>query len=221
VTGRRRPPAPLRLGLAGLLGAGAALLVACGAGSGAGSAALIPASNAGQLKSDFAAVASASSSGSCFQVIKNVVRARSDLAALPATLDARLRSTLKNGVDALSQRAQVECKQQSTTTTPTTTATTPTTPTTTTSTNTNPTTTTNTNTNTTTTNTTTTDTQSTPTDTTGTGTSTGPGTTPTGTTTSPPDNGGGTPAPNGQLGQVVPSDGAAGAGGTTGSGGGR
>ncbi len=188
------PGQRVRLGLAGALGVGAALLVACGT---SGSSALLTRSNADQLKADFDAVQSAVTSGGCGQNVKNAVaQARNDLAALPATLDPNLRKALADGVNTLGSRAPIECQQQTTQTTVTTntnTNTTTSTPTTNTNTTTStPTTTTNT----TTTNTTTTDTTPTGTGTTPTQTDTGPTTTP---TTAP---GGGTPAPNGQSGQV-------------------
>ncbi|MGI8803565.1 MAG: hypothetical protein ACR2KV_15610 [Solirubrobacteraceae bacterium] len=198
--GFRRPPLPLVL--AGALGVGAALLVACGASS----TALIPAGNAGQLKSDFGAVAGAS----CGQALTDAVaQTRSDLAALPATLDARLRQSLENGVRTLTTRAPAQCTQSTPTNTTTTntntnTTTTSSTPTNTTTTSSTPT---NTNTGTTTTSSTptnTTTTSSTPTDTTG-------GTQGTPTVTTPS---GGTTAPQGQSGQVDPT----GAGGTPGGG---
>jgi hypothetical protein len=206
---------PLQLALSGVLGAGAALLVACGSSS-----SLIPADNASRLNSDFDAVAAAVANGSCDQALKTAVaQTGSDLAALPPTVDPRLASALQDGVRTLTTRAAVECTPQ-TTTTQTNTNTTPVT--TTTDTNTNPTTnTTPTDTTTTQTNTTTTPTTTTPTDT-QTGTTTTPPPTTTPTTTGPaPDNGGGTPAPNGQTGQVGLGTGSATAAGGTGYGGGN
>jgi hypothetical protein len=201
---RRRP---LQLGLAGALGVGAAVLVSCG-----GSSKLIPAQNATQLKADFDAVAAAVASGGCNQDLKTIVaQTRRDLASLPPTLDPSLARTLGSGVNTLASRATVECKSQTTQTTPTNTNTSPTT-------NTNTAPTTNTTTTTTpTTPTTTSTTPTTPTDTTPTTpTDTGPATTP----TTVPNIGGGTPAPNGQSGQVRLGGGAgsSGAGGTFGGG---
>ncbi len=196
------PVRPLPLALSGVLGVGAALLVACG-----GSSKLIPAQNASQLRSDFDAVAAAVGAGSCDTALKSAVAATgTDIAALPSTVDPRLTASLQSGVRTLTTRAATECKQQSTTST-TTTDTTPTvTQTTPTQTNTTPT---QTNTTPTQTNTTPTQTNTTPTDTTPTDT------TPTGATVPiVPDNGGGTPAPNGQTGQVR-----TGPGGATGAGG--
>jgi hypothetical protein len=183
-----------------VLGVGAALLVACG-----GTTKLIPAQNASQLTTDFDLVASAVAAGHCGPTLTTAIaQTRSDLASLPTTIDPRLASALQAGARTLTQRAQVECTQQSTTTTPTTTTPTTTTPTTTTPTTTTPTTTTPTITLT--TPTTTTPTTTTPTDTTTTGST---------PTTPVPDNGGGTPAPNGSTGG--PAGGTA--GGTLGGGG--
>jgi hypothetical protein len=190
---RRHPRHPRRrralgLGLAGLLGVGAALLVGCGS-----NAKLIPAQNASQLTTDFDLVASAVAAGHCGPTLTTAIaQTRTDLASLPSTIDPRLASALQAGARTLTDRAAVECTQQSTTT-----ATTPTTTTPTTATSTSPNTTPTTTTPTTTTPTTSTPTTSTPTTSTPTVT-TPPDTTP---TTPLPDNGGGTPAPNGQNGQ--------------------
>jgi hypothetical protein len=131
----------LRLALAAVLGVAAALLVACG-GSGKG---LIPAAQAGPLQSDFEAVAHAAESGdgSCAGTEAALGKTEKDFLALPATVDAGLRSRLKQGIDNLRSRALAMCAQPAptvttattptatteTTTTPTATTTTPTTPT--------------------------------------------------------------------------------------------
>lgn len=198
---------PLQISLAGAVGVGAALLVACG-----GSSKLIPAGNASQLKSDFDAVASEVASGSCDNGVKAAVaKTQTDLDALPTTLDPRLASALHTGFRTLTARANSECKTQTTSTGPTNTTPTTSTPTNThtntnTQTNTTPTDT-NTGTNTTPTDTNPTDTNTTPTDTNPTSTSTGT------TSTGIPGTGGGTPAPNGQG-----STGLSGSGGTPGGG---
>ncbi len=178
----RRPGRQLTLGLAGVLGVGAALLVGCGTKS-----KLIPAQNASQLTTDFDLVASAVAAGNCGPTLTTALdQTRTDLAALPPTIDPRLASAIQAGAAKLTARATVECAQQTTTTSTTPTNTTPTT------------------TNTTPTNTSPTTTNTTPTNTTPTTTNTTPTTTPTTTTptdTTPtttgpvPDNGGGTPAP--------------------------
>jgi hypothetical protein len=131
----------LRMALAAVLGLTAALLVACG-GSGKG---LIPAAQAGPLQSDFEAVAHAAESGdgSCAGTEAALGKTEKDFLALPATVDAGLRSRLKQGIDNLRSRALAMCAQPAptvtTATTPTPTTETTTTPTTPTTTNTTPT----------------------------------------------------------------------------------
>jgi hypothetical protein len=158
----------IRLLCAGLLGVFAALLVACG-GSGKG---LIPAANAGPLKSDFEAVAQAAQSGegSCTATEAAIEKTETDFAALPSTVDSGLHKTLSLGIANLRRRALALCAQPLPQTTSTTkTSTTPTTAT---------------------------STQTTPTPTTTTHTETSPTpTTPTPTTPTATTPGGGTPAP--------------------------
>jgi hypothetical protein len=118
-----------RLAVAGALGAGAALLVACGA-SGKN---LIPVADAGPLQSDFNAISTAVANGDCAGVDQALAKARADLTTkLPSTVDPRLRARLQQGLDDLAQTAPTECRKNQTsstqTTTPTTTATTTTTP---------------------------------------------------------------------------------------------
>jgi cell division septation protein DedD len=132
----------IRLLCAGLLGAGAALLVACGS-SGKG---LIPTANAGPLQSDFEAVAQAAQNGdgSCTATEAALAKTGQDFAALPTTINRGLSKTLSEGISNLRRRALTLCAQPhpqatsstsapttttSTQTTPTTTTTTPTTPT--------------------------------------------------------------------------------------------
>jgi cytoskeletal protein RodZ len=117
----------IRLLLAGLLGVFAALLVACGS-SGKG---LIPAANAGPLKSDFEAVAQAAQSGegSCTATEAAIAKTETDFAALPATVDSGLHKTLSLGIANLRRRALKLCEQPlpqttSSTSTPTKTTTT-------------------------------------------------------------------------------------------------
>jgi hypothetical protein len=125
----------LRLFLAALLGVSAAALLACGS-SGNG---LIPASAAGPLQSDFETVAQAAQSGegSCTATEAALAKTDQDYAALPSTIDAGLRNTLRQGISNLRSRALALCAQplaQSTvtSTTPKTTTTPPPTTTTTT-----------------------------------------------------------------------------------------
>jgi cell division septation protein DedD len=132
---RARIPAALpRLFIAGVLGIGAALLVSCGA-SGKG---LIPTGNAGPLQSDFEAVArdAQNGNGNCASTQAAIAKTEQDFGALPATVDAGLRSRLREGITNLRTRSLEVCAQplpQATVTTAprtsTSTQTTPTTPT--------------------------------------------------------------------------------------------
>lgn len=152
----------IRLVMAAALGVAAALLVSCGT-SGKG---LIPLANAGPLRSDFEAVASAAQAGGgqCAATITALEKTESDFRSLPQSVDQRLHSRLEEGIRKLRGKALALCEQPSSTATSTTntksvpTTTTQSTPTTT--------------------------TQSTPTT-----------TTTTTTTTTPPAPGGGTQAP--------------------------
>ncbi len=182
-----------RVLLAGLLGLAAALLVSCGSSNDR----LIPVADAGPLQSDFEAVAqeAETGNGSCSATEAAIAKTEQDFGALPATVDAGLRNTLRQGIENLRAHALALCAQPLAQTTATTT------PKTTTSTG------------------TATTTPTTPATTpTTTPTATAPSTTP--TTSSP---GGGTPAPgagesspgagNGQGGGTGAGEGAAGAGG--------
>jgi hypothetical protein len=129
---------------AAALGLAAALLISCGS-SGKG---LIPTADAGPLQGDFEAVSQAAlnGNGSCATTEAAIAKTEQDFNALPASLDAGLRSRLREGITNLSKRGRELCSQpltpvttattQKTTTTPATTTTptttTPTTPTTTT-----------------------------------------------------------------------------------------
>jgi hypothetical protein len=129
---RRSVAAPLLRGaVAGLLGAAAALLLACGS-SGRG---LIPAASAGPLQGDFEAIAQAaqSANGSCAATETAIAKTEQDFRALPPGVDGGLRRTLSQGIANLRSRALVACTQplpQSTVTTNTTKSTQTTTPTT-------------------------------------------------------------------------------------------
>jgi cell division septation protein DedD len=177
-----------RLLLAGSLGAGCALLVACGSGK-----SLIPSTDAGPLSSDFDAIARAVSNGDCAATRTALAQAQHDFNALPSSVDAGLRQRISDGLNNLQSTAPTQCAQaqsqtqstQATTTQATTTQTTTTTtppPSTSQTTTTPP-----------------------PTTTTGTGTGT------TGTTTTPAQTtgqGGGTPAPGGNgAGGALPGQG--------------
>ncbi|MFI5010631.1 MAG: hypothetical protein ACHQDY_10185, partial [Solirubrobacterales bacterium] len=93
------------------------MLTACGSST----AGLIPAENAGPLKSDFEAVAQAAlaGDGNCAATNEALAKTAQDFAALPPTVDAGLRKTLQVGIANLSTRARVACTEPlaSTTTT--------------------------------------------------------------------------------------------------------
>jgi hypothetical protein len=140
-----RPRHALRAALAGLLGAAVAVAVSCGSSSGK----LIPVANAGPLQSDFEAIVQAAQTGggSCGPTEAAILKTEQNFAALPGTVDAGLRNTLRQGIENLRTRALALCTQPlaqttaASTTPKTTTATAPTTTTTTTPTTTTPTTT--------------------------------------------------------------------------------
>jgi hypothetical protein len=142
-TSARRRQA-LRLLAACALGFAAALLVSCGS-SGKG---LIPSANAGPLQADFEAVNQAAQSGDCATTQSAIAKTEQDYNTLPASINAGLRTRLREGITHLSKRALEVCAQPlatptstGTTAKTTSTATTPTTATTTTPTTTTPTTT--------------------------------------------------------------------------------
>jgi hypothetical protein len=121
----------LRVSLAAALGVLAALLVACSS-SGKG---LIPTGDAGPLQGDFQAVAEKAASGDCAATNRALLKTEDDFGKLPASVDAGLRSRLREGITKLRPDALQACEQplpQATetttaprTTTSTTTATTP------------------------------------------------------------------------------------------------
>lgn len=115
----------LRLAAACLLGAAAALIVSCGS-SGKG---LIPTGNAGPLQRDFEEVAQAAQAGngSCTVTSAAILKTERDFATLPSSIDAGLRTRLREGIANLRGRALVLCAQPLTglTTTGTTQRTTP------------------------------------------------------------------------------------------------
>jgi len=114
----------------GLLGAGAALLAACG-----GSGKLIPVANSEPLQKDFEEVARAAESGhgSCTATEAALRKAEQDFGGLPASVDPGLRRRLREGIAKLRADALELCVQPAVSTTattaPRTTATTTTTPT--------------------------------------------------------------------------------------------
>lgn len=104
----RRRHATLAL-LVCVLGACAALAVGCGGSSGK----LIPVADAGPLQSDFEAVAQTAQEGdgSCSATEAAIQKTEQDYAALPASLDSGLRSTLHQGIENLKARALALCSQ--------------------------------------------------------------------------------------------------------------
>ena len=117
--------------LAGLLGVAAALLVSCGSST----AKLIPTADAGPLQSDFEEVAQAAEAGDgdCSATQTAIAKTEQDFNALPSSVDAGLRETLRQGIDNLRNRALTLCTQplvqaSTATTTKTTTSTSTTTP---------------------------------------------------------------------------------------------
>jgi len=119
--------AAIRLLLAGALGLSTALLLACGSANTTG---LIPATNAGPLKSDFDAVASAVTNHDCRGASSALHQVGSELRRLPRTLDAHLHQRLVQGYVNLLKVTPQQCQQTTSTATtpPTTTTPTDTTP---------------------------------------------------------------------------------------------
>jgi hypothetical protein len=117
----RRPTTKLgsgaRLLVAGLLGAGAAVLVSCGS-SGAG---LIPSENAGPLVADFQKVerAALKGGGNCAPTQAALHTTERDFEALPRSVDAGLRAKLQQGISHLHTQALELCTQPLTLTTTT------------------------------------------------------------------------------------------------------
>lgn len=108
--------------VAGLLGVGAAMLVACGEQR----ADLIPAGSAENLSSALGDVQRAVDDGDCDAAARALTRARGALVNLPESVNDRLAARLQEGIDNLEQVAPDECAQQETQTdtVPTTTQTT-------------------------------------------------------------------------------------------------
>lgn len=89
----------------------AATLSACG-GSGAG---LIPEGNAGPLRLDFEAVASAAESGNgdCAKTESELAKTEHDFETLPSSVESRLHARLAEGIERLRSQALLACKQPS------------------------------------------------------------------------------------------------------------
>jgi hypothetical protein len=109
-TARRLSAATLtRAALAALLGAAAAVLVACGS-SGNG---LIPPAQAGPLQVDIEAVEKAAEEGNgdCTATEAALLRTDQDYAALPLSVNSTLRGKLRIGIDNLHKVAREACSQ--------------------------------------------------------------------------------------------------------------
>jgi hypothetical protein len=129
----------LRALVAALLGAGAAVLIACGSSAGG----LIPASQGGPLQSDIEKVerAAEAGNGNCSATESALLKTDQDYGALPSSVNAELRKQIGTAIENLHKVAKEACEQPlaqtntvttpKTTSTPTTTST-QTTPTTTT-----------------------------------------------------------------------------------------
>jgi hypothetical protein len=100
-----------KLSLAAIFAASALLIAACG-GSGAG---LIPEGNAGPLRADFEAVASAAEEGhgNCESTRSALTRTQKDFSALPSSVSSQLRSKLSEGISHLESQALKLCLQPS------------------------------------------------------------------------------------------------------------
>jgi hypothetical protein len=97
----------VRVTLAGAAGAAAALLISCGSSG----VKLIPTANAGPLRNDFEAIAqeAESADGDCTATEAAIAKTERDFAALPATVDAGLHSTLRQGIANLREHALALC----------------------------------------------------------------------------------------------------------------
>jgi hypothetical protein len=109
---------PYLLALA--LGAGTALLAACG---GSGTKNGIPAASAGELKSQIEDVKQAVDDGRCSDVRGQLRQVDSGIDGLPGSVDPTLVSALRDGADKLRSRAVDECDPDTATTTTETTTT--------------------------------------------------------------------------------------------------
>jgi hypothetical protein len=111
-----------------VLGVAAALLVACGGSN----QKLLPPVSADRVKNHLAEIRQALDQQDCPKAEAGVRSLYSDLARIPNTVDRRLRTRLREGIDKLSARVPTDCQQPTTTTdtVPTTTTTVPTTETT-------------------------------------------------------------------------------------------
>ena len=94
------------LSLAALLGAGCALLVACGSSDDD----LVPERDAAALKRYADRVSEASADGDCERVSADVERARERVSKLPSKVERDLQANIEEGLDNLAEQAARECQ---------------------------------------------------------------------------------------------------------------
>lgn len=99
--------------------------------AGCGSSSLLDGSSAEDLQASIARVEQAVRDGRCEQAMSAATEGLKRVEALPSSVDAKLRSRLRQGFEELEQRIPSDCTPRDTTTTETTTTTTTETPTTT------------------------------------------------------------------------------------------
>ena len=105
MTVRPRPTRVLPYLLAFVLGAGVAVLSACGSSN----PAMIPQQNANRLKSDLDEVVAAVDANDCGRADRALSQLGADYASLPARTSVRIRRRLKDALDKLGEQANKEC----------------------------------------------------------------------------------------------------------------
>jgi hypothetical protein len=115
VTVRARPTRVLPYLLAFVLGAGGAVLTACGSSN----PAMIPQQNSNRLKSDLDEVLSAVQASNCARAARALAQLEADYASLPEGTSKRLKRRLREGLDRLEDQARRECEATETQTTET------------------------------------------------------------------------------------------------------
>jgi hypothetical protein len=115
VTVRARATRVLPYLLAFVLGAGAAVLTACGSEN----PAMLPQQNANRLKSDLDEVVNAVDASDCARSERALTQLDADYASLPEGTSERLKDRLKEAIDRLGEQADRECRETETETTTT------------------------------------------------------------------------------------------------------
>jgi len=105
MTVRPRPTRVLPYLLAFVLGAGVAVLSACGSSN----PAMIPQQNANRLKSDLDEVVAAVDANDCGRADRALSQLGADYASLPARTSVRIKRRLKDALDKLGEQANKEC----------------------------------------------------------------------------------------------------------------